>query len=430
MSSRWFVSAAAAVFTAWGFACAPAIAQLDDYSNADRFNAPLEPLRLAQVPGEGPLVEPPLPIVPDVDAPVAPDVDGPGAGGAAVPPLGALAMGGAASTGSFISLARVPNMIGDFLLPTGEISIDTGDQGLVAGIGLTSCRFKVSENSSPLPTHRIFIQYQHFSNAAFAGEGGFGPSAFESFDIDRWIAGVEYPFFNDLFSIEIRAAWQNPYEFAGSSSTISGQDFIGLMPTLKALLWQTETTAIAAGMGINIPFGDAGDLSSDGASATVKKGSVFLQPYVAWVELWTPNTFTHLVTAIDIPLGGNAVYYDGDDTGGRITEQTFLYLDIALGHFFYQNPQSGLITTIAGVVEFHYATSLSDADEFTIAIGGGEFVGFGGDRKSIDVADITVGIHTEFATDTRFVVAAVFPLQNQALRPHDGELQVILEQRF
>jgi hypothetical protein len=51
-----------------------------------------------------------------------------------------------------------------------------------------------------------------------------------------------------------------------------------------------------------------------------------------------------------------------------------------------------------------------------------------GDR--VDIVDLTVGVHAEFAGNTLLRTSGVFPLAPGGDRPFDAEVQVQVERRF
>ncbi len=159
-----------------------------------------------------PSVPPAAPPIPGVPNPVGPNPLAPTttAPNATNPNPGALAeeqttstpgIGGAGAAQQF-SLATTPNMIGDLLagnymfvasgmsgkpLSGGNVPVAGGDR-----------QGKISEDTSPIPTDRVFADYNHFNSAALTSDG-------RLIDVNRFTFGIEKTFFDGACSIEIRA---------------------------------------------------------------------------------------------------------------------------------------------------------------------------------------------------------------------------------
>jgi len=105
-------------------------------------------------------------------------------------------------------------------------------------------------------------------------------------------------------------------------------------------------------------------------------------------------------------------------------------LDLEIGRWLYRNPRAPWLSGVACVVEFHYTTTLQDADSVT-AIVGLDSLTFGNSANRMDVPNLTVGLHGEIADRTLLRVGGVFPLDDDADdRFFDAELQVQVERRF
>ena len=125
-------------------------------------------------------------------SPVAPDGSGdpsglpdPLAGGDAAAPALLASEGGAAAPDSVS-----PNMLGDTSISQqlgvnslGFGSLSSGQHALSGGGGNIT-RFKIAENSNPLPQDRLFFNYNHFHGAGSHNNGS-------DADIDTYTFGVE-----------------------------------------------------------------------------------------------------------------------------------------------------------------------------------------------------------------------------------------------
>jgi len=173
------------------------------------------------------------------------------------------------------------------------------------------------------------------------------------------------------------------------------------------------------------PTGRDASLDVDGLTVLVRNDAFHFQPFLGW--LWTPNDcwFAEGFMQADFDTNGNKVF-DGR-TGGPLTqigvlqEQSLLYLDFAIGRWLYNNPCGHLLTGIAPVVEFHYTTTMQDAD----------FVwGIGNQSNRVDVLNITGGLHFQLGPRSTWTVAGVAPLRTGDNKLFDAEARVQFDRRF
>jgi hypothetical protein len=146
------------------------------------------------------------------------------------------------------------------------------------------------------------------------------------------------------------------------------------------------------------------------------------------------SVFLHGFLQVDVPMNGNAIDYADSDVGtgtlGKLTEQPLLHLDYAAGCWLYRNPDACALAGLAALAEFHYTTTLADADVITSTFPTGRDVQFGNPLNRVDVTNVTVGLHGEVYGRTNLRIAAVFPLQAAPERPFDAEFQVSLNRGF
>ena len=81
------------------------------------------------------------------------------------------------------------------------------------------------------------------------------------------------------------------------------------------------------------------------------------------------------------------------------------------------------------MVEFHYTTTLQDADVVAGDVAGTAFQ-FGNFLNRVDVVNLTVGLQAEVSGCTSLRIGGVFPLDDNPERPFDAEIHVSLDRRF
>jgi hypothetical protein len=295
-------------------------------------------------------------------------------------------------------------------------------------------RVKIAENNKALPMDRCYFMYQHFHNALDANPNVLAPGFGRAFSVDRYTVGLEKTFLNHCWSVDVRMPFSSDYGMATDGFAVEGGEIGNLAIIVKRLLVANECGAVAAGMGIDVPTGS--DVSGTVAPVDFKlhNDAVHLSPYVGFLYVPTCRLFCLGFAQVDVATGGNRVDYvdtpqSASGTFGELTEQTLLYLDLSTGYWLYRNPCGSGLTGLASVVEFHYTSTLQDADVVSGAVAGADFQ-FGNLLNRVDVVNLTVGLQAEVCNRTSLRVGGVFPLDDNPERPFDAEFHVSLDRRF
>ena len=255
-----------------------------------------------------------------------------------MPDLGALSSTYGAS-GS--SLSAAPHMIGDFFGSTVIIQaqVEGPDEITVVPNGGSARILKISHHNSPLPRCRVFFDYSHFHNAL---QGVNGDGDWQDFNVDRYVFGWEQCFLDSLMSVELRVPFSDTLSSDQTQFTASQQDveFGNMNLAIKALLLQRTSTALSAGLGINLPTANDFQLLSVSTglpTLTVEDDSVHLAPFVGF--LWTPTDriFSQSFLQFDFDASGNDISEDGL-TMGTYNDQSLMFVDTSLGYWLYRNP--------------------------------------------------------------------------------------------
>ena len=344
-----------------------------------------------------------------------------------VPDLGLLAF----RTPS-LRLASVPNMLGDFFNQAGQIqatdNLTTASDLALAGGGY---RLKVAENNKALPMNRCYFMYNHFHNALEADTNIAAPGSEFSSHVDRYTIGLERTFRDDLWSVDLRIPFAASQQFNSGGLAIEGGSVGNLQVTLKRLLALGDYGAVAAGLAIDAPTGSDVTGQFTTTSFTMHNQAVHLAPYIGFLRAADDRLFCQGFLQLDVPMNGNQVDYTDTvfppGTFGTFTEQTLLYADISAGYWLCRNPYANVITGLASILEFHYTTTLSDADVVAGSVATlPQTYQFGNLLGHVDVTNVTVGLHSEWFGNTTLRVAGVFPLHNNIERPFDAEVVVSL----
>ena len=293
------------------------------------------------------------------------------------------------------------------------------------GAGALVGRLKIAENTSPIPQNRWFVNYSSFDNVPLSPRG---------VSVNRFTVGFEKTFFHDLLSYSIRVPMASTLE---NSIFLGGPDRIGsqlgnVSSVLKALLYDDGRIAFSAGMALSAPTAEDLRVLDDAGReiVRVRNRAVHLMPFLGYLHRPTERLFSQGFIQVDVDLNGDPVLIDTDGQGlqgsGRLNDPTFLYLDWAIGYWLYQSCQpNALIRRVAPILETHYNTTLADND----VVQRGNFrVGDFGER--VQRFNLLTGLTIQGARNMDLSAGYVVPMGNGADQQFDGELRVVLNQRF
>lgn len=294
-------------------------------------------------------------------------------------------------------------------------------------------RVKIAENNKALPMNRVFFMYHHFHNALTFDPGGLAPGGPEDSSVNRYTMGIERTLVNDAWSIDIRMPFYETYTAAALGFAVEAGEIGNLSVAIKHLLAASDDAALAVGLAIETPTGSDAISVIDTATITQHNQAAHLSPYVGYLGMPTNRIFYHGFLQLDVPLNGNRVdFVDPPNaqsgTLGTLNDQTLLHVDVSTGYWLYRNPEASVLSGIASLCEFHYTTTLQDADIFNTAVPGNP-IRLGNLLNRIDVANMTVGLHAELFGNTTLRVGSVLPLQDNAERP-DAEVNASLNRYY
>ncbi len=337
-----------------------------------------------------------------------------------------------------VRLASVPYMFGDSpfgiggqVFPSSHLDSHHTTFSDIPGSGAAR-RVKIAENNRALPTDRVFFAYNHFQNAIQGSQFDVGTQTqvARDFSIDQYTVGIEKTFFDKRWSLEMRMPFTGAYQANGQGFTASTSHYGDLALVLKRALYTSDTCLIAAGMGIDLPTGsDARGWVND-TPYSIRNEATNLLPFVGFLSQPNDSLFFHGFMQVDVPLYGDPVDL-GDTRLGRLNDQTLMYLDFAMGYWLYRNRHSAIITGMAGVLEFHYTTTLQDADLVQGSDPGTfTYLSAGNTYNRVDVVNMTMGVHAQVCQLTTIGVGGVVPLDDRPDRQFDAEVQFFWNQRY
>ena len=281
-------------------------------------------------------------------------------------------------------------------------------------------RTKIAEDNSPLPTDRVFFNYDYFDNV---------PLTTQPIGVHRFSPGFEKTFFDQRASIEVRV----PFASTAATDILAdgvnggGHSVLGnVNVTLKGLVYSGPLLNVAVGVGIAIPTApdETASLLDGTKLVQIKNDSVVLTPYLAY--LYTPNDRLFMQNWFQYSFGanGNQVLANPDFTGlvnvGTLTDQPLVQLDAQVGYWLYRsNTRSDLLRGLAPFLELHYNATTGKSD----SIQAGMF-SLGDANSQFNELNLTAGLTLQLGDNFDCSVGAVLPLLGNNDRSLDWQLGI------
>jgi hypothetical protein len=329
------------------------------------------------------------------------------------------------------SLASVPDMMGD--TPSGghyhvfPITLGFAANGVTTPIAGGDGYAKIADDTSPIPTDRVFFDYNYFNHAVVTGNG-------TAIGLNRFNFGAEKTFFGGCCSIEVQTPLEtglsNNQIIDGTTAENEGTVIGNLSLTLKCLVYRSDCFAVSVGTMVDLPTAPNGTFNFGGETLTFRNESVHAAPFVGFA--YAPCCGRFFATGfaqVDIDTNGDPVneeiYVGTDQVIGRFRDPSLLYLDLAMGYWLFREDQlcCRYLTGIAPTVELHYTTTLQNyrgVDDVLVPAYAGT-----------DCLDLTGGVHFQMGRCSMLTVGAVVPLLTSTRdKEFDSELLVQFDRRF
>lgn len=328
---------------------------------------------------------------------------------------------GPSSTSGY-SLVSVPNMIGDTLGVKYFFTPQDGSKRMASIPGGDQSE-KIADDTSPIPTDRVFFDYNFFSDVFLTANGA-------QIGLNRYTFGVEKTFFDGMCSVEIKApvdgGLNEVQSFNASTSGNQGTIFGTLAITPKVLLYQEQQFAMSAGMAIGLPTSPVAELITT-QPIRVFDDSVRLAPFLGFLLAPDDQWFSITYLQLDFDANGDRVF-QGDTQVGVLHAPTLLYVDMSVGYWLFNSSQTedgkrSWLTGTAPILELHYTTTLQDAERV-----GGVIVPI---SQRVDFLNLTAGLYFQIGPVSSLLVGGVAPLRTSpADREFDAEVVVQFNRRF
>ena len=302
-----------------------------------------------------------------------------------------LALGGA-------NVAVAPGMKGD-LVPIPSIAFAPPPQGSSSqprggGLAPSVRTFKITDDESPQPRDRVFIDFNYYDNVGAAVDRRLGIDL-HGVAIYREMFGLEKTFFNNSASIGLRLPL-NTLSADSSTAGLGGTDTdVGdLTAILKYALWQDNSKVFSAGLAVTAPTGPG---HFAGSTVPIVHDTI-LQPFVGY--LWASDRwFVHGFSGLEIPT--------------EIRDVTVLFNSVGVGYIFSRASQEDrLLKAIVPTFEVHVTDPLNHRGAFRV----NDPVG------ASDVVDLTMATTFELGQRSALSIGIVTPVTGP--KPFDVEALV------
>ncbi|MFK8112841.1 MAG: hypothetical protein AB8B91_11595 [Rubripirellula sp.] len=315
------------------------------------------------------------------------------------------------------ALSAAPTMIGDHFGGTflggsfdsmdnmGSLEDELGHNLSLAG---GDRRFKVAENTSPIPRDRIFFNYNHFHRALRDVNG-------KVLDLNRFTLGMEKTFFDGQASIESRlpiARGLNSTQMFGDVD-LQNTELGNVALAFKGILLRGETWMLSTGAAMTLPTGDDFELRYfDMLDLAVRNDAVHIAPFLGYVVAPNDQWFAQGFVQVDVDLNGNEVVgpYGFE---GTLQDQNLLFLDASIGKWFFRNRSANArVTAAALILELHYTTTVNDTDQVA---------GISNSFNRMDVLNASTALNLQLGR-SELRIGAAAPLRDDEESLFDGEV--------
>lgn len=297
--------------------------------------------------------------------------------------------------------------------------------------GTQVSRYKISEQSSPIPRDRFIFSYSGFNSVPFSGG---------NLDVQRFVPGFEKTFNSGDSSLEVRMPFASTLD---NNQTIDGNGVLtggtatqlgNLSMSLKQLVAQGENAAISTGVILELPTADDIHYSNSVTSIRRYSQSVQLSPFIGGLVTPTDRTFLQAFTQVAFDTNGEAVVvtdkiFSGSGAG-RLQDPTTLFVDLQAGAWAYRDESATRLNELSGLsgfLEIHFNQALQRTDSLTTVVSGNTYTI--GERETIAVTNLTAGSTIELGKQSTITCAYVVPLTHQD-RQFNNEFQVLFSHYF
>ncbi len=339
---------------------------------------------------------------------------------------------GVGQEASFSDVATIGDFFGGGAFVSGP---SWGGQQIILPVAGGDRRYKLSENTSPIPMDRVFFTYNVFDDAVVDSNGN-------PIDLNRYLFGAEKTFNDGKFSLTVRVPIANgadSQQIQDGRTLYQANEFGNLSLTAKRLLYKDDCYAVSTGLGLIFPTAAGSQLVTGTTTVDIANTAYHLQPFIAIQRTPNKRRWATLFTQFDFAAAGNAVTSSAPNQPAITqiyNDQHLWFIDLSFGQWLYRNNCSNAnLRGLAGIFELHYTTTLNDTD--SVLAGNSTFGNAGAPSSDtlsnpfnrLDVLNATMGLRFQLGEKTLLTVAGVAPLRAAEEGLFDGEFVLQLSRR-
>jgi hypothetical protein len=334
-------------------------------------------------------------------------------------------------------LASAPRMFGHYFGATGQLKVRSLDafgklNTIVTDVPMAggASPLQITDNNTPLPQSRFFVNYNHFENALRVQ----GASGTVFLPIDQYTVGTEQTLMDGIASWQVQLPMTGGFGVGGNPGVSAGQ-FGNLGFIAKASVWRSDYAILSSGLGLDLPTGSSVQSLGGSSGYQIRNTATTVLPYIGVMALPTDDTFFQGFITASVPANGNqfmVLQRNGPpQSAGFYNAQTRLHMDLLGGIWLSRNPGGGGLTGLAFLSEVHYVAATQHGDTLNFTSNGPtgpNTFQLGNLSNQQTATNFTVGIHTVWNDRFQFRIGGAFPLAQRPNRNFDGE--VIAQMNF
>lgn len=285
-------------------------------------------------------------------------------------------------------------------------------------------RTQYFENGSPMPRTRVLFTQQHLGDF----KTGYGPNV----AINRYVAGYEWAFLDDLLSVDVRLPFASAVgsdQFLGGTLATGRTEIGNLGIAFKAAVVRRPEFLLSLGLGVGIPTADDSRLFlPDGRPLVeVENRAVLLQPLLGMIWAPTERWFLQAGAQFDLDPSGNRVLIQQNGVlaeAGVFRNRHYLFLNTGTGWWLFQDRSGNrIVSGVAALVEVDWLQGMGRRNDLRQ---GNVVITDGGLQANQLV--LTPGMHFSFNERATLALGVVLPATGD--RRYDWALQTQLNVRL
>ena len=306
----------------------------------------------------------------------------------------------------------VPNMLGD----GGLLQPNILDAAGTEYYNFQQHATKICENNSVIPRDRLGFHFDALQTVPVFGESN-GPTI--NRNLQEYRFWFEKTFLDENLSVDLILPlyYSTGDSQIGPNPTVMDGQFGQLAFGLKALLWEDQDKAYAAGVRVEAPTGPnfTVTLPTVVPDAGFEMDAWYFTPWLG--GQWTPGPNWFASAFVSYRLNSGALTNERSNGFPPVDfrQPTYLFADLSIGRWIVQREGQGGITSLAPVLELHYTTTPTAGSE-VVGDENGTYAS-GILLGKTDYLNLTAGLNGTYNDAWQFGIGAAMPLRTN---PRNG----------